>query len=181
MGGWRLRDAVRLGEHRVGGAQPGEWVIFGLGSCIGLILCDPERRISAIAHIVLPAAPQGDAGGEPGKYVDTAIPFLMDELVALGARRQAVYAQMSGGARMLQLSAIADIGARNVEATRELLNALEIPLVAEIVGGTRGRTLWWDRAKGEAVVRQVGSDDLVLTPRRYVYGEAAIGGTHFNR
>lgn len=176
-----MRDAVRLGEHRVGGAQPGEWVIFGLGSCIGLILCDPERRLSAIAHIVLPAAPRGNGDGEPGKYVDTAVPFLMKELIALGARREAVYAQMAGGARMLQLSAIADIGARNIAATRTLLEEQHIPLVAEVVGGTRGRTLWWDRAKGEAVVRQVGSDDLVLTPRRYVYGEAAIGGTHINR
>lgn len=181
MGGSGLRDAVRLGEYRVGRAEPGEWVIFGLGSCIGLILSDPIRRVAAMAHIVLPTAPADGPGTEPGRYVDTAIPHMMEELLALGARREALYAQMAGGANMLALSTVGDIGARNIKATRTVLDAWNIPLVAEIVGGTRGRTLWWDRVRGEAVVRQVGNDDVVLTPRRYVYEEAAIGGINLNR
>lgn len=181
MGGSRLRDAVRLGEYRVGGAEPGEWVIFGLGSCIGLILTDPGRQLAAMAHIVLPEVPVAGPNGEPGKYVDTAVPFMVERLLELGARRDALYAQMSGGAKMLALSAIGDIGARNIEAAREQLRKHDIPLVAEIVGGTRGRTLWWDRLKGEAVVRQVGVEDQPLTPRRYMYEEAAISGINLNR
>lgn len=172
-----MKEAVRLGEYRVGGARPGHWVIFGLGSCIGLILSDPVRRLSSIAHIVLPTAPATGSGAEPGKYVDTAIPFMIERLLALGGRRETMHAQIAGGARMLALSKIGDIGARNIEATRTLLLEHKIPLVAEMVGGTQGRTLWWDRSKGEAVVRQVGSEDIVLTPLRRAYEEAAIGGT----
>lgn len=167
---------MRLGEYRVGGAQAGEWVVFGLGSCIGLILCDPIRRLSAMAHIVLPSAPAGHTTVEPGKYVDTAVPFMVEQLLALGAQQDAIYAQMAGGANMLALGTIGDIGARNIAATRSLLRRHRIPLVAEIVGGTRGRTLWWDLSRGEAVVRQVGTDDDVLTPRRYVYEEVAVSG-----
>lgn len=172
-----MRDAVRLGEYRVGRAQPGEWVIFGLGSCIGLILCDPERKLSAMAHIVLPEAPTAGPGTEPAKFVDTAIPFMLEQLLGLGAQRQSIYAQASGGARMLALSTIGDIGARNIDATRRLLQQYDIPLVAEIVGGTQGRTMWWYLEKGEAVVRQVGIDDKVLTPKQYVYGEVAVSGS----
>lgn len=176
-----MRDAVRLGEYRVGGARAGEWVIFGLGSCIGLILCDPERKLSAMAHIVLPEAPSSGHGGEPAKYVDTAIPFLLEQLIEFGAQRSSIYAQAAGGAKMLALQTIGDIGARNIEATRQHLQKYRIPLVAEIVGGTKGRTLWWYLQKGEAIVRQVGSDDKVLTPQQYVYEEVAVGGTHFGR
>lgn len=175
------RNALWLGEYRVGRAQPGHWVIAGLGSCIGLILCDPHSKLFAMAHIVLPKASTTGTVQEPARFVNTAIPFLLDELIVMGARLRSIYAQVAGGARMLSLSALSDIGARNVEATRRLLQAYEIPLVAEIVGGTRGRTLWWYLDRGEAVVRQVGRDDKTLTPKQYSFGEVAVFGTNFSR
>lgn len=176
-----MRDAVRLGEYRVGEARQGEWVMYGLGSCIGLILCDPEQKLSAAAHILLPESPKNGSVDEPGKYVDTAVPFLAEQLLALGARRSAIYAQVAGGAKMLTLHSIGDIGLRNIESTRTCLRRHNIPLVAEIVGGNHGRTLWWNLEKGEAVVRRVGSEDVVLTPNEYVYEEVAVGGTHIGR
>lgn len=134
-----------------------------------------------MAHIVLPAPSGPGDVSQPTKYVTTAVPLMLDEMVALGAKRADVYAQAAGGARMLALDALGNIGARNVDETRAVLQQHDIPLVAELVGGTKGRTLWWDLARGQAVVRRVGVDDEILTPAKYVYGEVCIDDPNFGR
>lgn len=176
-----MKVSLGLGQHRIGTVGDEEWVMYGLGSCVGLILCDPVRRVSAAAHMVLPSGRGDQAGAEPGKYVETAVPYLLEQMEALGARRKDVYAQAAGGARMLALSSLGDIGARNIEATRKVLAELGIPLVAERLGGTHGRTLWWDLRTGRATVRRVGHPDEVITPREYWYGEVHVDGPRVGR
>ena len=56
-----------------------------LGSCVGIILHDPDRRVSGLAHIMLPAKHRDD--GTAGKYADTAIPELLARLTGSGSRR----------------------------------------------------------------------------------------------
>jgi len=169
------RISLGLGEYRVGRAADEEWTIYGLGSCVGLILCDPCRRVSAMAHVVLPER-HATAADEPAKYADTVVPFLLDEMSRLGARREAIYAQVAGGARVLCFSELPDIGTRNVAVVREQLELHGIPIVAERVGGTHGRTLSWDVRRGVAEVRRVGAPAEVLTPQEYAYEEVAVVG-----
>ena len=169
------RVSIGMGEYRAGSAVEEEWTIYGLGSCVGLILCDPERRVAAMAHVVLPERfPTAD---EPAKFADTVVPFLLQEMTCLGARRERIYAQAAGGAHMLALSELPDIGARNVAMIREQLRRHGIPLVAEQVGGNHGRTLSWDALRGVATVKRAGKPPEVLTPQQYVYEEVAAVGS----
>jgi len=170
------RVSIGLGEYRVGCAVDEEWAIYGLGSCVGLILADPGRGVSAIAHVVLPEK-FANGNDEPAKFADTVVPFLLDQMIRLGARRDKIYAQAAGGARMLAFSELPDIGARNVAMVRQQLAAHGIPLVAERVGGTHGRTLSWDARRGVATVKRVGTPPEVLTPQQYVYEEVAAVGS----
>lgn len=176
-----MRISLGLGEYRVGSSANEQWVMYGLGSCIGLILCDPRRRVSAAAHIVLPRSSDGRGAVQPAKYVDTAVPFLLSQMEALGAQRTSMYAQAAGGAQMLNLRSLGDIGARNVEATRKVLDEYGIPLVAERIGGKHGRTLWWDLRTGQATVRRVGNPDELMTPKQYAYGEVSVDGSRVGR
>src|SRR5690625_474814 len=105
--------SLGLGEFAAGRQGEGSWVIYGLGSCIGLILSDRICRNAAMAHIVLPHSP-GPEVSQPGKYVDTAVPFLLAELRKLGSHERNIRAQMVGGAKMLQLKKMGDIGRRNI-------------------------------------------------------------------
>ena len=54
-----------------------------LGSCVGIILRDPERGVSGLAHVMLPARHRDDDA--TGKYADTAIPALLARLAKAGA------------------------------------------------------------------------------------------------
>lgn len=155
-----------LGEFAIGEQGDGSWVIYGLGSCIGLILSDRMARNAAMAHIVLPHSPDPEIA-EPAKYVDTAVPFLLSGLEKLGSQKRHICAQIVGGARMLQLKTMGDIGRRNIESIQQVLAEHRIPIVAECLGGTSGRTLRWDRKLGIATMSQVGQKDVILTPDRY--------------
>jgi len=170
--------SIGMGEYRAGLAVEEEWTIYGLGSCVGLILSDPERRVAAMAHVVLPER-FPTAADEPAKFADTVVPFLLQELTRLGARRERICAQAAGGAHMLALSELPDIGARNVAVIREQLRQHGIPLVAEQVGGNHGRTLSWDALRGVATVKRAGKPPEVLTPRQYAYEEVAAVGSGF--
>jgi chemotaxis protein CheD len=124
-----------------------------LGSCVGIILRDPDRRVSGLAHIMLPAKHRDD--GSTGKYADTAIPALLARLGASGGRRASLQALIIGGAQMFPMGNVklASIGDQNVEAARKILAESRIPIIFEDIGGTAGRTVVFDNATGEVSVK----------------------------
>lgn len=161
-----MTTSIGLGEFRVGRPEGPEWVMHGLGSCIGLILADRLTHVSAAAHIVLPTGP-GKSFVDPTKYADRAVPFLLTQMRRYGGKRESIHAMMAGGARMFDVPGLADIGQRNAEAVRNQLEQEGIPLIAADVGGNRGRTLWWNPSTGVARITRVGAAEVVLTPDRY--------------
>jgi chemotaxis protein CheD len=54
------------------------------------------------------------------------------------------------------------MGDRNVIAVRDVLSQLAIPIVAEAVGGSQGRSVWFHVAPGRVVVRVVGQREQAL-------------------
>ncbi len=124
-----------------------------LGSCVGIILRDPERRVSGLAHIMLPARHREDT--TEGKYADTAIPALLARIAREGGRQGSLQALLIGGAQMFPLGneRIASIGDQNVQASRTILGQYRIPIVFEDTGGTAGRTVTFDNATGTVSVK----------------------------
>lgn len=124
-----------------------------LGSCVGVILHDPVRRISGLAHVMLPRRNRGDSA--IGKYADTAIPALLGLLTDSGSRQSALRAYLIGGAQMFPMGSdgLGSIGDQNVAAARRILQEAAVPIVFEDIGGTRGRSVLFDNEKGEVSVR----------------------------
>jgi chemotaxis protein CheD len=155
---------VGISEFRVVRA-PAVLVAYGLGSCLGVILDDRQQRLGGMAHTLLPASQAGRPEERLAKYVDAAIGLLVDELLRQGAGRERLSARLVGGANMfepLYPSATDGVGARNVRMARATLQALGIPLLAEDVGGSHGRTVEFDLATGQVVVRSVHGEDKIL-------------------
>ena len=165
-----ITHSIGLGDYRIAPypAHEEKWVIYGIGSCIGLILCDRLTRISAMAHIVLPEPAPGSVVEQPGKFAVTAVPFLLERMIRLGASPDHVYSQIAGGACMLRLN-LADIGAKNIQSIRAALQEANIPIIAEDVGGNHGRTLHWDLRTGKAIISRIGMPDVTLTPPAYLF------------
>jgi chemotaxis protein CheD len=159
-----MERMVRMGELVIS-HTPGEVLVsLGLGSCIGLALIDRRAGAAGLAHIVLPEATGSPAPASLHKFADQAVPALFEGLRQRGASRVFMEAVLVGGASMFA-SAGMEVGLRNAEAVRSLVAARRVPVVAEAVGGMRGRTVRVDVAAGEVTVREAGgSDELLYRP-----------------
>ena len=153
---------VRMGETAVAGTSGDVLACIGLGSCIGLVLMDRDRKIAALAHVMLPESGNGEIT-MPGKYADTAIPVLIDQAVAQGAIARRLEAALVGGAAMFAFGAGQDIGARNEAAVREHLQVKGIPVLGAVTGGSKGRTVRVTlNGHIEITVREAGGSDEPL-------------------
>ncbi len=123
-----------------------------LGSCVGVILHDPVKRISGLAHVMLPRSTRKDSS--VGKYADTAIPALLALMTGSGSRASSIKAYLIGGAKMFPMASgpIGSIGDQNVSAARKVLEEAAVPIVFEDTGGIRGRTVIFDNQRGEVSV-----------------------------
>ncbi len=131
---------------------------MGLGSCVAVFLYDPTTKVGGVAHALLPRAPKG--AGTTGKYADTAVKVLLDEVLAKGARREMLRAKLVGGAQMFPNLNIrvTDIGKENIDEAKRALRALGIRLAAEDTQGTRGRSATFDLESGRVSISTAFSD-----------------------
>ena len=114
----------------------------GLGSCVGIALCDPEANVAGLAHVMLPLPTESGRQTNPAKAVPTAVDRLVAAVEEGGGDPGRLEAKLAGGSKMLEFSGVGDaVGERNVEQSRESLAAFDVDLVAEDVGGDYGRSL----------------------------------------
>jgi len=156
-----METMVRMGELAISDTPGDVLVSLGLGSCIGLALVDKRAGVAGLAHIVLPATTGEPKSGAMNKFADHAVPALVDGMVERGASRVFMQASLVGGASMFAGTGL-EVGARNADAVRELVAGRRVPVVAEAVGGSRGRTVKVDVASGSVSVREAGGVEAVL-------------------
>jgi len=124
-----------------------------LGSCVSVALFDPVAQVGGLNHFLLPQGPENTAPS--ARFGQTAVPWLIQALVAAGANRRQLQAKVFGGACVLRAfrSTAGNLGQKNVQTARALLLAEGIPVVAEDVDGERGRKLIFQTHDGSAWVR----------------------------
>lgn len=140
-----------IGEYHVG-VEP--LATIGLGSCVAVILHDETRGIGAMVHVMLPES--NGRSDRPGKYADTAVPTLIDELCAKGCRELSIKAKLVGGASMFAFFGNnLNIGERNIKAVKEALQAKRIRITGEVVGGNVGRSVMYNPSgHGKVSIKQ---------------------------
>ena len=124
-----------------------------LGSCVAVCLWDPVSRIGGINHFLLPTF-NGEGIASP-RFGNIAIKELLDQLAGLGSQKHNLLAKIFGGGCVLE--AFRDrqhqLGSKNIEVARALLESESIPLVGHDVGGQRGRKLIFHTDDGAAWVK----------------------------
>jgi chemotaxis protein CheD len=155
----RPRWKVGLADFRLAG-EPSVLVAYGLGSCVGVSLFDPERRLGGLAHIMLPFWAEGPGDDNPRKYADRALTMMVEALLRAGASASALVAKMAGGATMFPEIQRTSVGERNVLAVAQTLGAFGIPLLGQDVGGDHGRTVELYSDVGRMLVRSYRKGDL---------------------
>ena len=154
---------VRVADYAVSGA--GMITTIGLGSCVAIILYDAVAHVGGLAHVLLPSEAMSRDRSNLAKFPGTAVPLLVDEMRRRGALPDRMRAKIVGGASMfgnLVASGGINIGERNVIASREVLEAARIPIVAEDTGSDYGRSVYFHLDDGRVEVRSLRRGSRVL-------------------
>lgn len=155
-----MENVIRVGMADLQSSRhPCVITTLGLGSCVGIALYDPGRRIAGLAHIMLPSSQQARNNSNIEKFADTAIVKLVDDMVRLGALKTQIVAKLAGGAQMFSFSDASEmmrIGSRNVAASKGVLESLRIPVIAEDTGGNYGRTIEINSVNGKLMIKTIG-------------------------
>ena len=145
---------------------PDGLITLGLGSCVGIAIRDPLTKIGGLAHIMLPDSKAiMNNNGVKEKFADTGIEELVQQMVMLGANRNRLVAKIAGGATMFQLQGRSDImkiGERNIQASINKLNELNIALLSQDTGDNYGRTVTFYPESGEFHIRAIGRDNKII-------------------
>lgn len=153
------RLPVGMGQIMVGCA--GDTLEAVLGSCVGIVLCQPRRSLAALAHVVLPSS--NARTGLPGKFADTAVIELLRLLELEGAAPSSLVAKLVGGANMFgNATGPLQVGQANITAAKALLAQHRLRIGGEHLGGSQGRHIVVDCQTGLVTVEVVGQAKISL-------------------
>ena len=132
-----------------------------LGSCVGICIYDRIKKIGGLAHILLPT--DTSTGKAIEKFADTAVPFLVQQLLKEGAKKEFLSAKIAGGASMFKFDAsvsLGQIGERNIEESKKILQKLQIPVLEEDSGGNSGRVIDFFIIDGHLKIKAAGQEKI---------------------
>ncbi|GFI22062.1 chemoreceptor glutamine deamidase CheD [Lachnospiraceae bacterium] len=142
---------VNMGDYKTARGEK-KLMTKDLGSCIGVALRDPHTGVGGLLHVMLPYhSTTNKEHFVAAKYADTGLDEMISSLVQQGAKRNHLVAKIAGGAHMIRCEQIpesSDISSRNVNAVKQKLAELQIPLLASDVGEYFPRTVVFEPGSG---------------------------------
>lgn len=134
-------------------------ITYSLGSCVGLTLYDPERRLGGMLHAMMPVSSMDPtrAACEPAMFTDTGVAAMLQAMFDRGASRRNLVAKVAGASVQMDQTGLFRIGERNHTVLRRVLWKNDILLAAEDVGGNISRTLLLEMSGGRTLVKSNGS------------------------
>jgi chemotaxis protein CheD len=155
---------VGVADMAVSNDPGAELVTYSLGSCLGIMIYDPLKKIGGMLHIMLPDSniDSTKAATMPHMFVDTGVPRLFHAAYNLGADRGRLVVKVAGGAQLLDSGNIFNIGARNAEAFKKLIAQHGLTISANDTGGIASRTVRLDLANGNVSIKSPGANPYPL-------------------
>jgi chemotaxis protein CheD len=149
---------IGIGEHLVSGRATDILATYGLGSCVAVLLHDPQQRVAGMIHCMLPNSRQNlaKAQARPSLFVDTGVTLLVRSLEKRGCKRENIEARLCGGGALGLMKDIYAIGATNIAVSRAKLAEFGIPIALQDVGGANSRTVMLQVGSGAAIIKSLG-------------------------
>ena len=146
---------VGMAELKVA-ANPHVLTTRGLGSCLGITLYDPLKKIGGLAHPMLPDINNSRAKPNPARFVNSCLDEMIKELTNFGCLKNRLQAKVFGGAHMFSFisqDSAFSVGEKNIDMAFRALSNYNIPIVAEDIRGNFGRTIEFDLTSGAVRIR----------------------------
>jgi chemotaxis protein CheD len=158
------RIVIGIGDFAVAKA-PKTLFTSSLGSCLAVVLYDPNIKIAGMAHILLPSNQKYIDKSKPSKFADTAVKHLISELGKFGVSSSNLRAKIAGGSKLGNLMPKDDIfriGEKNVETAILELSRHNIPIESRDVLGDYYRTVEFNISEGKLQIKRNGNEILYI-------------------
>ncbi len=135
-----------------------EIVTYSLGSCLGITVYDPVKKVGGLLHLMLPDSTidAAKAAAAPYMFVDTGMPRLFQAVYSLGGERSRVIVKVAGGAQFLDQQRTFNIGERNILKFTALMAQNGHTARGQDVGGFSSRTMRLDLSNGNVSIHSPG-------------------------
>ena len=155
-----MRHIIVVGDMKTGDKED-FLVTHALGSCLGLVVYDPEIQIGGLLHAMLPLSKinREKAQANPYMFVDTGVPTLFKTLYEMGAKKTNLVVKAAGCGNPMGRNEMFKIGERNYTVLKKLLWKNNILLEAEDIGGTKSRTVNFDISSGITIISSNGQKE----------------------
>jgi chemotaxis protein CheD len=161
-------DAAKIGPGEYYITQRDMLIVTVLGSCVSACLRDPVAKVGGMNHFMLPDRDGEGPLSASARYGAYAMEVLINQLFALGARRERLEAKVFGAARVLP--GMSDIGERNAAFAIEYLKRESIRVLAEDLGHDEPCKIYYFAQSGRVLLKRLKSlrnDTIVQRERDY--------------
>jgi chemotaxis protein CheD len=150
------RKFIYVGEIHIGARATEISTI--LGSCISVCLYDSVTQIGGMNHYLVPL--WNENGLQSPKYGNISIPRLIESMVNIGCEVHNMEAKLFGGGNIINASSEnMMIGHKNILIAKEILREYGIPIVAQDVGGAKGRRIMMRSDTGKIFLKYIKNSD----------------------
>ncbi|MBN1697257.1 MAG: chemotaxis protein CheD [Spirochaetales bacterium] len=145
--------SVGIGEYKV--SQSPNTLRTILGSCVGVLIYDPVSKIGGLAHVYLPLSKdyhnERRGGIANDKYADILLPKMIEDMLEKGANKRHFISYLVGGATLFNIKpdSSLNIGEKNLQVVKEILQNLHITFFQLQVGGNTGRRVFFNLINGD--------------------------------
>jgi chemotaxis protein CheD len=146
---------VNIGEMALSNQEGDMLIAPNLGSCVGVAAYDPQTKVGALIHCLLPLSKSNPerAAREPYVFVDTGVVLMFNRLIEQGADRARLQIAVAGGSNINDANNVFEIGKKNYTILRKILWKNNFLIKAEHVGESCSRTFSLAIGSGEAWVK----------------------------
>jgi chemotaxis protein CheD len=152
-----------------------------LGSCVSACVRDREKGIGGMNHFMLAESTEESAVSASARYGTYAMEILVNHLLKLGARRNALEAKVFGGGRVMASLTSSQVGERNAKFVMEFLATEGINVAAKDLLDVYPRKVYYFPNNGRVLVKKLvrmHNDTLIRREKEYAARlvEAPVAG-----
>ena len=147
-----MENVIDVGQYIISKSIEDSFKIYGLSSCIGLVIYCESLKVLGVAHILLPSSNLNPELSKisPAYFADTGVTALINEISSkYSCKKENIVACIYGGADAKSNNDIFNIGTRNVAAVKSKLYEHNVTLKTAHTGGKLSRTLSVDVKTGK--------------------------------
>lgn len=150
-----MEHIVGIGEYAISTKEEDVIKTFALSTCVGIVVYDVEKKIIAMAHVLLPKTTKGSEDNKMAKYADTAIYNLFREMKMKHNCNERHFKVTLFGGIDSKGDDIFKIGEKNIAVIKGILSKMNIRYDSTNTGGRFSRTITAYASSGEIDLKSI--------------------------